>query len=48
MPGSTKTTQPTAFINARLVDPEARYDGVGSLVVQGGTIADVVRKPGLG
>jgi dihydroorotase len=48
MAGSNKTTQPTAFINARLVDPEARYDGVGALVVQGGVIADVVRKPGLG
>src|SRR6201996_2147566 len=48
MPGSTKTAQPIAFINARLIDPEARYDGVGSLVVQGGVIADAVRKPTLG
>ena len=43
MPGTAKANQPIAFINARLVDPEARYDGVGALVVQGGTIADVVR-----
>ena len=48
MPGSPKTNQPIAFINARLVDPEARYDGAGSLVVQGGVIADVVKKPSLG
>ena len=43
-----KTGQPIAFINARLIDPEARYDGIGSLVVQGGVIADVVKKPSLG
>jgi len=41
-------TQPIAFVNARLVDPESRYDGPGSLVVQGGTIADVTKKPSLG
>ncbi len=40
--------QAIAFINARMVDPEGRYDGPGSVVVQGGVIADVVRKPGLG
>jgi dihydroorotase len=40
--------QPIAFINARLLDPEARYDGPGSLVVQGGVIADVTKKPSLG
>ncbi|MEI9889393.1 MAG: hypothetical protein WDN45_01005 [Caulobacteraceae bacterium] len=40
-----KTSQPIAFVNARLIDPEARYDGVGSLVVQGGTIADLVKNP---
>jgi dihydroorotase len=39
---------PTAFINARLVDPETRYDGPGSLVVQGGVIADRSNKPELG
>ena len=43
-----KSGQPIAFINARLIDPEARYDGVGSLVVQGGVISDVVKKPSLG
>jgi dihydroorotase len=47
MPPAQKS-QPIAFINARLVDPESRYDGAGALVVQGGVIADVVRKPGLG
>ena len=40
--------QTIAFINARLADPEARYDGPGALVVQGGVIADVTRKPDLG
>ena len=40
--------QTIAFTNARLIDPEARYDGPGSLVVQGGVIADVVKKPSLG
>jgi dihydroorotase len=45
---STQKPQPIAFINARLVDPETRYDGPGALVVQGGVIADVVHKPSLG
>jgi dihydroorotase len=40
--------QPTAFINARLVDPESRYDGPGAVVVRGGFIADVVKTPSLG
>lgn len=35
----------TAFVNARLVDPESRYDGPGALVVAEGVIADVVRRP---
>jgi dihydroorotase len=48
MASSAQKSQPIAFINARLVDPESRYDGPGALVVQGGVIADVVRKPGLG
>jgi dihydroorotase len=47
MPGAQKS-QPIAFINARLIDPEARYDGPGALVVQGGVIADAVKKPSLG
>ena len=45
---SPQKPQPIAFINARLVDPESRYDGPGALVVQGGVIADVVKKPSLG
>ena len=39
--------RPTAFLNARLVDPESGYDGPGSLVVRDGLIADVQRKPSL-
>jgi dihydroorotase len=38
----------TAFLNARLVDPETRYDGPGALVVSEGVIADVQRRPDLG
>lgn len=34
-----------AFINARLVDPESRYDGPGAVVVADRVIADVVRRP---
>lgn len=37
---------PTAFLNARLVDPESGYDGPGCLVVADGVVADVVRRPG--
>jgi dihydroorotase len=48
MAASLPKPQPIAFINARLVDPETRYDGPGALVVQGGVIADVVKKPSLG
>jgi dihydroorotase len=40
--------QTTAFINARLVDPESRYDGPGAVVVRDGSIADVVRRPDFG
>ena len=39
--------RPTAFVNARLVDPESGYDGPGALVVTEGVIADVVRRPRL-
>jgi dihydroorotase len=39
--------RPTAFVNARLVAPESRYDGPGALVVKDGVIADVVRRPQL-
>ena len=37
--------RPTAFVNARLVDPESGYDGPGALVVVEGVIADLVRRP---
>jgi dihydroorotase len=40
-------TAPTAFVNARLIDPESRYDGPGCLVVAEGVIADVQRRPQL-
>ena len=48
MTKSSGKSQPTAFINARMVDPESRYDGPGSLVVRESVIADVVCKPDLG
>lgn len=35
--------RPIAFINARLVDPESRFDGPGAVVVSEGVIADVSR-----
>ena len=35
--------RPTAFVNARLVDPESGYDGPGALVVEKGHIGDVLR-----
>ena len=35
--------QPLAFQNARLVDPESRYDGPGALIVAAGVIADVAK-----
>lgn len=37
----------TAFVNARLVEPESRYDGPGCVIVAEGVIADVVRRPSL-
>ena len=37
--------QPCAFINARLVDPDSGYDGLGSLVVSKGVIAGVIHEP---
>jgi len=39
------SVRPTAFLNARLIDPESGYDGPGSLVVAEGVIADVARRP---
>jgi len=38
-----RAQQPIAFQNARLVDPESRYDGPGSLIVSEGVIADVAK-----
>lgn len=40
-------SRPTAFVGARLVDPESGYDGPGCLVVTEGVIADVLRRPKL-
>ncbi|MFZ5669271.1 MAG: dihydroorotase [Pseudomonadota bacterium] len=34
-------SRPTAYLNARLVDPESLYDGPGALIVADGVIADV-------
>jgi len=39
---------PIAFVNARVIDPESRYDGPGCVVVKDGAIADVRRGPTLG
>ena len=39
--------RPTAFVNARLVDPESGYDGPGALVAADGAIADVLQGPAL-
>lgn len=36
---------PTAFLNARLVDPESGYDGPGCLIVADGIVADVLHQP---
>lgn len=38
-------SQPIAFLDARLVDPESGYDGPGAVVVAEGVIADVIRRP---
>jgi dihydroorotase len=37
--------RPTAFVNARMVDPESRYDGPGCLVVTDALISDIARRP---
>jgi len=39
--------RPIAFVNARLVDPEACYDGPGCLVIKDGVIADLLQRPSL-
>jgi dihydroorotase len=36
-------SQPLAFVNARLVDPESGYDGPGGVIVSEGVIADVAK-----
>jgi dihydroorotase len=36
------TGRPTAFINARLVDPATAYDGPGALITRDGRIAEVI------
>ena len=38
---------PTAYLNARLVDPLSGYDGPGCVVVQKGAFADIVRRPNI-
>ena len=38
---------PTAFLNARLVDPESGYDGPGCLIVAEGVVADIIHEAGL-
>ena len=40
-------SQPIAFVNARVIDPESRYDGPGCVVVKDGAIADVRRVAGM-
>ncbi|HEX3917064.1 MAG TPA: dihydroorotase [Caulobacteraceae bacterium] len=35
-------SRPTAFINARLVDPATAYDGPGALITRDGRIAEVI------
>jgi dihydroorotase len=42
------SVRPTAFVNARLVDPATGYDGPGAVIVTEGVIADVVRGAGPG
>ena len=39
--------RPLAFINARMVDPERRYDGPGALIVRNGEIAGVAHRAGI-
>jgi dihydroorotase len=41
-------TRPTAYINARLVDPASGYDGPGAVLIAEGVIVDVAHKPTLG
>ncbi len=36
--------RPTAYVNARLVDPESGFDGRGALIVVDGVIAEVLKR----
>ena len=42
------TQRPTAFVNARLVDPASGWDGPGALLIRDGKIADVAQGGDLG
>ena len=42
------TQRPTAFVNARLVDPASGWDGPGALLVKNGKIAEVAQGRDLG
>ncbi|MFZ3007687.1 MAG: dihydroorotase [Phenylobacterium sp.] len=42
------SAQPTAFLNARIVDPASGWDGPGALLVRDGRIAEVVHGGDLG
>ena len=41
-------SRPTAYLNARLVDPASGYDGPGAVMIAGGVIADLAHVPGFG
>jgi dihydroorotase len=36
--------RPTAFVGARLIDPQSGYDGPGCVLVAGGVVAEVVQR----
>ena len=40
--------RPLAFVNARLVEPETRYDGPGCVLVAEGLVADILQIPTCG
>src|SRR5690606_27527707 len=46
--GRRVSTQPLAFINARMVDPESGYDGPGCLLARDGLIVETARRPAFG
>jgi dihydroorotase len=41
MSGSKNGAPPTAYVNARLLDPDSRLDAPGAVLVEGGRIADL-------